>query len=67
METKQKSLVPFFILVVVIVLIVSGCIIAFSRRGVISPVPDEGAIRIIYLSPSPTGTASSPTVTPPSK
>jgi hypothetical protein len=36
-----------------------------SQKQVISPVPEEGAIRIIYISPSPTGTLSpSPTSKP---
>jgi hypothetical protein len=33
-----------------------------SQKQIISPVPEEGAIKIIYISPSPTG-AITPSVT----
>jgi hypothetical protein len=30
-------------------------VFVLSQKQIISPVPEEGAIRIIYISPSPTG------------
>jgi len=50
--------------VVVLVIILSSIIflIVFltSRSQIVSPVPEEGAIRIIYVSPSPTVTIGTP-------
>jgi hypothetical protein len=56
METRQGSVVGYLILaaLVVLVLFVVGMLV--NARRVVSPVPDEGAIKIIYISPSPTGT-----------
>jgi len=53
MEERTKTIAAITILVgfVVLVIVVIGIII--SGRKVISPVPAEGSIKIIFISPTP--------------
>jgi hypothetical protein len=47
----------------IIILVIVGItiVIVAKQRRIISPVPEEGAIKIIYISPTPTGAMSSST------
>lgn len=54
MEDKQKTLAAITIIVGAIVLIIVGIGAFFSGKTVVSPVPEEGAIKIIFITPTPT-------------
>ncbi|OGG08712.1 hypothetical protein A2154_01240 [Candidatus Gottesmanbacteria bacterium RBG_16_43_7] len=53
MDDRQRSLAAVVVVLAVIffIILVVGAYIA--GRKIISPVPDTGAIRIIFLSPTP--------------
>ena len=53
MDDRRKTVAALTIIVGVIVFIVVIIGIVVSGRKVISPVPDEGAIRVIFISPTP--------------
>lgn len=54
MEERRKTLVAVAIIVgfLVLVVVVIGSII--SGKKIVSPVPEDSAIKIIYLTPTPT-------------
>jgi hypothetical protein len=59
------NIIRVIILIVLISSIVLLLVYVLNQKQVISPVPEEGAIRIIYLTPSPTVRITPPvTVTP---
>jgi hypothetical protein len=58
---SARKIVGLFLLFTFVVFITG--MILLNQRRVVSPVPDEGAIRIIYISPTITGRLL-PTVTP---
>lgn len=67
MDDRKRTLAAITVIlgVVVLVLIVIGMLV--SGKKVVSPVPDEDAIKIIFVSPSPLTIATStptPTVSP---
>lgn len=69
-RTKTVASVAILIGFFVIVAVVVG--IVLSRKRTLSPVPEEGAIKIIFLTPTPIPTVSptpiaSPTPTPKAK
>lgn len=53
MEERTKTVAAITILVGIVVLIVIVVSIMLSGKKVISPVPPEGAIKIIFISPTP--------------
>ena len=53
MDDRRKTVAALTIIVGVIVFIVVIIGIVVSGRKVVSPVPDEGAIRVIFISPTP--------------
>lgn len=68
MEDKQKTLAAITIIVGVVVLIIVIIGAFVSGKKIVSPVPEEGAIKIIFITPTPTviptpATTSSPTPT----
>ncbi len=65
MDDRRKTLAAITILVgfFLIVAIIVGVLV--SGKKILSPVPDEGAIRIIFVSPPPLPAVSvTPTPTP---
>lgn len=53
MDDRRKTIAALTIIIggVVFAVIVVGVLI--SRKKVVSPVPDEGAIKVIFISPTP--------------
>lgn len=65
MDDRRKTLAAVTILVgfFLIIAIIVGVLV--SGKKILSPVPDEGAIRIIFVTPTPIPAVSaSPTPTP---
>ena len=54
MRSERKIPVRFFWLLGFAVLITIVICAIFNAKRIISPVPEEGAIKIIYLTPTPT-------------
>ncbi len=54
MEDKQKTLAAITIIVGVVVLVSIIIAALVSGKKVVSPVPEEGAIKIIFITPTPT-------------
>jgi len=52
MEERTKTIAAITILVGIVVLIVVVVGIILSGKKVISPVPPEGSIKIIFISPT---------------
>lgn len=54
MDDRKKTLAAVTILIglVLLIAIIVGALL--SGRKIVSPVPDEGAIRIIFVSTTPT-------------
>lgn len=52
MDDRRKTIAALTIIVGVIVLVVVIVGVVVSSRKVVSPVPDEGAIRVIFISPT---------------
>lgn len=51
-DGRKKSVVVLGVIIVVvgIVLIVFGYV---GRGGIVSPIPDDGSVRIIFVTPTP--------------
>jgi len=65
MEERTKTIAAITILVGIVVLIVIVIGIMLSGKKVISPVPAEGSIKIIFISPTQIPTvAASASATP---
>lgn len=64
MDDRQKTLAAVAIIIgfIAIVIVIIGVVI--SGRKIISPIPDAGAIRIIFVTPTPVRSASSSAGTP---
>ena len=62
MEDRTKTIAAITILIgiVVLILVVIGVII--SGKKVVSPVPPEGSIKIIFISPTPVAAATTSAV-----
>ena len=54
MDDRKRTLAAVTIVVgfLVLVVVVVGALL--SRKGVVSPIPQEGAIKIIFITPTPT-------------
>ena len=54
MEDRQKTLAAIAIIIgfIVLVILVVGALV--SGKKIVSPVPEEGAIKIIFVTPTPT-------------
>ena len=55
-RTKTVAATSIVLGIFLIILIVAG--ILLTGKKVLSPVPEEGAIKIIFLTPTPAGIAS---------
>ncbi len=53
MEDRTKTVAAITILIGFVVLIIIVMGIIFAGRKVVSPVPPEGSIKIIFISPTP--------------
>ena len=64
MDDRQKTLAAVTIIIgfIAIVIVIIGVLI--SSRKIISPIPDAGAIRIIFVTPTPARSAGPSAVTP---
>jgi len=63
MDDRRKTIAALTIIVGCIVLVVVGIGFFVSRTKVISPVPEESAIRVIFISPTPS-IGATPIATP---
>lgn len=65
MDDRRKTLAAITILVGFFLIIAMIVGVLVSGKKILSPVPDEGAIRIIFVTPTPIPALSaSPTPTP---
>ncbi len=65
MDDRKKTLAAITIIVGVLLVIAIVVGMLISGKKILSPVPDEGAIRIIFVTPTPIPTvAVTPTPTP---
>ncbi|MFZ2024803.1 MAG: hypothetical protein WAV51_00775 [Microgenomates group bacterium] len=65
MEERTKTIAAITILVGIVVVIIVVVGILLSSKKVISPVPAEGSIKIIFISPTPiSGLPATPSATP---
>jgi hypothetical protein len=53
MEDRTKTVAAVTILIGFVVLIIIVIGILFAGKKVVSPVPPEGSIKIIFISPTP--------------
>lgn len=60
MEDRKKTMAAVTIIIVILVFLVIGVTLLLSGKKVISPVPDEGAIKIIFVTPTPSIMVSTP-------
>ncbi len=67
MDDRRKTVAALTIIIGIIVFVVVIIGIVVSGRKVVSPVPDEGAIRVIFISPTTVQAQISPVVTPSTK
>ncbi len=63
MDDRRRTLAAVTVLAGFVALVVIGVGAIVSGKKVVSPVPDEGAIRIIFITPTPTQSAT-PSATP---
>lgn len=52
MDDRRRTIAALTIIIGVIVLVVVIVGVFLSRKQIVSPVPDEGAIRVIFISPT---------------
>ena len=65
MDDRRRTLAAITVLIGLVVLVIIVIGILVSGKKVVSPVPEEDAIRIIFVSPSPVVLMSStPTGSP---
>lgn len=72
MDDRTRTLAAITVIVGVLLLVALVVGVMVSGNKVLSPVPDDNAIRIIFVSPSPIPTLTptplvSPTATPKSR
>lgn len=64
MDDRRKTAAAITLILIVLALIVFGIIaIAMRKKAVVSPIPEEGAIKIIFVTLTPTPPLS-PSFTP---
>ena len=63
MEERTKTIAAIAILVGIAALILIVIGIVVTGKKVVSPIPDEGAIKIIFITPAPSPTAPTATAT----
>jgi hypothetical protein len=63
MEERTKTIAAIAILVGIaaLILIIIGVVV--TGKKVVSPIPDEGAIKIIFITPAPSPTVPTATAT----
>lgn len=60
MEPQKKSPLPIIAIIVVALILIGGGIALTSRGGsIVSPVPQEGDVRVIFENPTPSESSSS--------
>lgn len=64
MDERQKTIAALTIIASVCVLVIIIIGILISGKKVISPVPDEGAIKVIFISPTMVPVVAEETPTP---
>ena len=64
MDDRQKTIAALTIIASVCVLVIIIIGILISGKKVISPVPDEGAIKVIFISPTMVPVVAEETPTP---
>jgi hypothetical protein len=65
MNEKRGTMPAVFLLAGVIAAVIFIINLIIGTQRIVSPVPDEGAIKIIYLTPVPTvGTTATPETKP---
>lgn len=66
MDDRTKTVAATGIIVGIFLIVIIIVAILLTGKKVMSPVPEEGAIKIIFLTPTPLtagGTAASPSAT----
>jgi len=63
MDDRRKTIAAITLITGFVILIVVILGVVMSRGKVLSPVPDESVIRVIFISPTPV-VVSSPSATP---
>lgn len=53
MDDRRKTIAALTIIAGIVVFVVIVIGIVLSSKKVVSPVPDTGAIRVIFISPTP--------------
>lgn len=64
MDDRKRTLAAVTIIVAFLVLVAVVVGVLVTGNKVVSPVPDENAIKIIFISPTPQISPSPATVTP---
>ncbi len=64
MDDRQKTLAAVTIIVGFFVVIIVVVGILLSGKKVISPIPEDSAIKIIFVTQTPTASQVGPTITP---
>jgi hypothetical protein len=65
MDDRTKTIAAVAIIVGVILLVVVAVAAVVTRKTIVSPVPDDGAIRIVFVTPTLVPAVSlAPTETP---
>jgi len=63
MDDRRKTLTAITIIIGFFVFVIMVVGVVISRKKIISPVPEDNAIKIIFITPTPTASAS-PSATP---
>ncbi|MEK7577946.1 MAG: hypothetical protein AAB492_05070 [Patescibacteria group bacterium] len=53
MDDRRKTIAALTLITGVVILVVVVLGVVMSSKKVLSPVPDESAIRVIFISPTP--------------
>lgn len=58
MDDKRKTVMAVIVIIAFMAIIIISLAALLSRKNTLSPVPDEPAIRIIFITPTPVITIS---------
>ena len=63
MDDRRKTIAAITLITGIVILVVVVLGVVASAKKILSPVPDESAIRVIFITPTPV-VASSPSAVP---
>lgn len=64
MDDRRKTLTAIAIIIGFFLLVIAVVGTVISRKQIISPVPEDNAIKIIFITPAPSRIPVSPSVSP---